>query len=40
VREEVSQISAILREAMEHVTELSVPLLIDIHEGKNWAEAK
>ena len=40
VDSEVEQVSAILRKSMEHVVELSVPLLIDIHVGKNWAEAK
>ncbi|MBQ1510163.1 MAG: hypothetical protein IIZ54_04615, partial [Selenomonadaceae bacterium] len=38
--EEIGQVSEILRKAMEHVVELSVPLVIDIHTGKNWAEAK
>lgn len=37
---EIAQVSAILREAMEHIVTLSVPLIIDIHSGKNWAEAK
>jgi len=40
VEDEIEQVSEILRKAMEHVVELSVPLLIDIHTGKNWAEAK
>lgn len=38
--DEVEQVSAILREAMENVVQLSVPLSVDIHIGKNWAEAK
>ncbi len=37
---EIEQVSAILKEAMENVVELSVPLIIDIHSGKDWAEAK
>ena len=37
---EREQVEKILKEAMEQVAELSVPLSIDIHEGKNWAEAK
>lgn len=37
---EVEQVSAILQDTMEHVVELSVPLNIEIHWGKNWAEAK
>ncbi len=40
VREEIDRVSSILRDTMEHVAELSVPLIIDIHVGKNWAEAK
>lgn len=38
--EEKTIVSKILRDAMEHVAELSVPLIVDIHSGKNWAEAK
>ena len=34
------QVEAILRKTMENVVKLSVPLLIDMHAGKNWAEAK
>ena len=37
---EVEQVSKILREAMEQVVELSVPLSIDVNYGPNWAEAK
>ena len=37
---EEEQVADILRKAMEHVADLAVPLLIDIHTGKNWAEAK
>lgn len=37
---EIPQVKAILKEAMEHIAELSVPLSIDINMGKNWAEAK
>ena len=39
-QEEIEQVSEILRDAMEHVVDLDVPLSIDIHSGKNWAEAK
>ncbi len=39
-QQEIPEVSAILKDTMEHVTELSVPLLVDIHSGKNWAEAK
>ncbi|MCR5438841.1 MAG: DNA polymerase I [Selenomonas sp.] len=38
--EERETVSKILKESMEQVAKLSVPLLIDIHSGKNWAEAK
>lgn len=41
VREsELETVQAILHEAMENVVSLSVPLVIDIHWGRNWAEAK
>lgn len=40
VEAELSQVQALLTEAMEQVVELSVPLTIDINIGKNWAEAK
>ena len=38
--DEVEQVSQILRETMEQVVELSVPLSIDISYGPNWAEVK
>lgn len=38
--EEQQLVSRILKESMEHIARLSVPLFIDIHSGKNWAEAK
>jgi len=37
---EIETVQAILHEAMEHVVSLSVPLSIDVHWGRNWAEAK
>ena len=37
---ELETMQAILHEAMEHVVSLSVPLSIDVHWGRNWAEAK
>ncbi|MBT4291279.1 DNA polymerase I, partial [bacterium] len=37
--ERVDEISVLVREAMEQVMELSVPLVVDIHTGANWAEA-
>ncbi len=37
---ELETVQAILHEAMEHVVSLSVPHSIDVHWGRNWAEAK
>ena len=37
---ELETVQAILHEAMEHVVSLFVPLSIDVHWGRNWAEAK
>ncbi|MCP4145767.1 MAG: DNA polymerase I [bacterium] len=37
--ERADEISVLVREAMEQVIELSVPLIVDIHTGANWAEA-
>lgn len=36
-REEVQEM---LKDTMEHIVSLSVPLVVDIHYGKNWEEAK
>lgn len=33
-------VKKILKEVMENVVSLKVPLVVDINEGKNWAEAK
>lgn len=38
--EEVDDVSALLKDAMENVVKLKVPLTVDIHKGKDWAEAK
>ena len=38
--EEADAVAALLRDAMEHAAALSVPLTVDIHSGKDWAEAK
>ncbi len=40
VKEEEAQVAELVRHAMENVVQLSVPLFIDIHTGKNWAAAK
>lgn len=37
--EEVERLSAMVREVMEHVAELRVPLLVDVSFGPTWAEA-
>lgn len=37
---EVDEIKAILKDKMENAAELSVPLIADMHTGKNWYEAK
>lgn len=37
---ELAAVEKILREAMEDVAELLVPLVVDIHSGKNWSLAK
>lgn len=37
--EEVEEVEALLADAMESVVELSVPLLVDVSCGANWAEA-
>ena len=37
--EEVQRLSAMVREVMEHVAELRVPLLVDVSFGPTWAEA-
>ena len=40
MKDEETQVAALVRGAMEHVVQLSVPLLVDVHTGKNWAAAK
>ena len=40
INEEKQEIKSLLKEAMESVVTLRVPLIADVHEGKNWAEAK
>ena len=39
-KDEVEALSALVRETMEGVAELRVPLLADVSVGNNWAEAK
>ena len=38
--EEIEEAKSLLRECMESVMELRVPLVADVHEGSSWAEAK
>jgi len=38
--EEADQAGKLLRDAMENVIALKVPLLAEVHQGKNWYEAK
>lgn len=38
--QEAEQVCAILKTEMERVAELSVPLTVDAHIGRNWMEAK
>jgi len=38
-RDELADVTALVRDAMEHVADLAVPLLVDVHHGADWAEA-
>lgn len=38
-QDELEDISALVKRTMESVVDLSVPLLVDVSQGKNWAEA-
>ena len=38
--EEAAHAAELLKEAMEKVITLRVPLLAEVHQGQNWAEAK
>ena len=38
--EEKEKAKQVLREEMERAASLSVKLLVDVHEGANWVEAK
>ena len=36
---EAEQVSQILKEEMENVAQLAVPLTVEVHTGSSWAEA-
>jgi DNA polymerase-1 len=36
---EVDVVASLVRDAMEHALQLEVPLVVDVHTGRNWAEA-
>lgn len=38
--EEAGEVKEILRQQMEHAADLDVPLIVDMHTGSNWYEAK
>ena len=40
VNDEIDIMKDLVREKMEHVVQLSVPLKVDIEMGNNWYEAK
>ena len=38
--EEVEEVKVILKEQMEQAADLLVPLIVDMHTGESWYEAK
>jgi DNA polymerase-1 len=38
-RDELADVSALVRDAMEQVAALAVPLVVDVHDGADWAAA-
>ena len=39
-KSELAEVEKILRESMENVVELAVPLTVDVHSAENWALLK
>ena len=39
-QDEIEEVQTILKDQMEHAAELKVPLIVDMHNGNNWYEAK
>ena len=37
---EKNEVKSIIKDKMENVYKLNVPLIVDIEEGKNWYDAK
>ena len=40
VTEELDAIQTLLKETMESIVELQVPLIVDVHNAENWALVK
>lgn len=38
--DEIEEVKVLLKEEMEQAVSLKVPLLVDVHQGKNWLEVK
>jgi DNA polymerase-1 len=38
--DEWEELQPLIKSTMENAVELTVPLVVDIHAGKNWMEAK
>ena len=38
--EELEEVKGILKEQMEHAARLKVPVIVDMHTGNSWYEAK
>ena len=38
--EEWAELEPLIQKTMESAVDLSLPLVVDVHQGKNWMEAK